>query len=88
LLQNQTESPFILDATTLPEGLGAIVFDGNKIPSRQRRFWLIEQAGKIKFTLEKNDLKPDCRLTITGFEDWKIREEVKIKLAKLVLKLT
>jgi len=68
LFQNQTESPFVLDATTLPEEQGAIVFDGNDKSQRRNRFWVIEKAGTVKFTLEQNELQPDSRLTITGFQ--------------------
>jgi len=56
-----------LDATTLPEERGAIVFNGKKLPSQRRRFWVIEKAGTVNFTLEENELKSDSRLTITGF---------------------
>jgi len=68
LLQPQMESPFILDATTLPAGVGAIIFNGNKMPTRNgRRFWVLERAGTVKFTLDSNDLKLGTRLTISGF---------------------
>jgi len=54
--------------TTLPENRrGAIVFDGNKMSDRKRRFWVLEKAGTVRFLLEKNDLKPDSRLTISEF---------------------
>jgi len=56
-----------LDANSLPEGQGAIVFHGSdKFPQR-RKFWVIEKAGMVKFTLEENELEPDSRLTISGF---------------------
>jgi len=68
LLQAQKESPFILDVSTLPDGRGAIVFDGKEISRRRRRFWTLERAGEMKFTLESNELKEDSRITISGFK--------------------
>jgi len=56
-----------LDATTLSGGRGAIVFDGSENSAQKKRFWVIEKAGTVKFTLEENELKPESRLTITGF---------------------
>jgi len=53
----------------LPEGRGKIVFNGKGMSPRKRRFWIMEKAGTVKFTLETNALKSDCRLTITGFKD-------------------
>jgi len=81
MLQSQSESPFVLDATRLPEGQGAIVFNGNKTSPQKRRFWAIEKAGTVKFTLQENALEPDSRLTITGFR-WlgeKIIDQVYIR---------
>jgi len=78
-LQAQLESPFILDATTLLVGRGNIVFDGNGKSPRRRRFWVIEKAGTVKFTLEENELKPECRLTVTGFHNIEFANEVYIK---------
>jgi len=71
----------VLDVTTLPHGRGGIVFDGKeKSLSQKRRFWVLEKVGTAKFTLDVNDLKPDCRLTITGFlTDGMLREEVYLK---------
>jgi len=70
----------VLDATTLPQGLGGIVFDGKVMPQRKRRFWVLERAGTVKFTLVTNDLKPDSRLTLTGFgkDTWQ-KNEIYIK---------
>jgi len=67
-LKVEKESPFVLDVTTLPGGRGAIVFEGNKTSARRRRFWVLERAGTVKFTLDDNDLKADSRLTISGFK--------------------
>jgi len=58
----------VLDATTLPGGRGTLVFDENRTFSRKRRFWVLEKAGTVKFTLDANDLKEDSRLTISGFK--------------------
>jgi len=77
--QNQSESPFVVDATTLPEGRGAIVFDGNGKSPRSRTFWVIEKAGTVKFTLNENNLTADSRLTITGFRWTGDTDEVYIK---------
>jgi len=68
VFQTQTESPFVLDMTTLPYGRGAIFFEGNKTSARKRRFWVLEKAGTVKFTLDPNDLKADSRLTISRFK--------------------
>jgi len=57
-----------LDTTTLIKERGAIVFDGNVMTARKRRFWVIEKAGTVKFALDKNNLKADSRLTISGFK--------------------
>jgi len=54
--------------STLPDGRGAIVFDGNEMSPQIRRFWTLEKAGEMRFTLEKNQLKPDSRITISGFK--------------------
>jgi len=67
LFQSQAESPLILDAMTLPQGRGGIVFEGSDKSPRRRRFWVIEKAGMVNFTLEENKLQRDSRLTITGF---------------------
>jgi len=59
----------VLDATTLLQGgRGRIVFDGNKKPQRNRRFWALEKAGTVKFTLVRNLLKINYDLIITGFQ--------------------
>jgi len=34
---------------------------------RKKRFWILENAGEMKFTLENNDIQPNSRLTISGF---------------------
>jgi len=55
----------------LPGGHGAIVFTenyGNQMYPKKRRFWALEKAGTVKFTLEGIKFKPDTRLTITGFK--------------------
>jgi len=67
-IQTEKESPFVLDATTLPYGRGTIVFDGKQMTFQKRRFWILERAGNVKFTLGGNDLKPNFRLTLTGFK--------------------
>jgi len=77
--QNQSKSPFVVDATTLPEGRGAIVFDGNGKSPERRTFWVVEKAGTVKFTLQKNNLTADSRLTITGFRWTGDTDEVYIK---------
>jgi len=64
-----------LDASTLPEGRGAIVFEGNKMPARNRRFWVLEDAQTVKFTLDANYLKADSRLTISGFKTVKFIDD-------------
>jgi len=57
----------VLDASILPEGRGSIVFDGKTMSKYRRNFWVIENAGTVKFTLEENDLKPHSRITVSGF---------------------
>jgi len=57
-----------LDATTIFDGQTAIVFDEKEVPPRRRRFWTLEKAGEMKFTMEKNELQPDSRITISGFK--------------------
>jgi len=69
--QTQEESPFVLDASTLTNGRGEIVFNGNKMSPRKRRFWILEKAGTVKFTMENNNLKLDSRITISGLENTK-----------------
>jgi len=54
--------------STLSDGRGAIVFGGTEIAPRQRKFWLFEKAGEMRFTLEKNELQGDSRITISGFK--------------------
>jgi len=71
LLQTQKKSPFVLDVSTLRDGRGAIVFDGKELFVRKRRFWTLEKAGEMKFTLENNELQEDSRLTISGFKTTK-----------------
>jgi len=66
--QVQEESPFLVNAKELPGGSGGLIFDGNQFSLRKRRYWILENAGTIKFTLDKNNLKPDSRLTISGFD--------------------
>jgi len=68
LLQAQTESPFLLDVSTLRDGRGAIVFDRKKMAPRKRRLWTLERAGEMTFTLEKNELQGNSRITISGFK--------------------
>jgi len=68
LIQAQKESPFVLDVSTLLDGQGGIIFDENEMSSRKRRFWTLERAGEMRFTLEKNELKPGSRITISGFK--------------------
>jgi len=62
------ESPFVLDASKLLGGRGAIVFNGSDMSWRKRRFWIMEKAGTVKFTLHANELKSDSRLTIAGLK--------------------
>jgi len=62
------ESPFVLDATTLPRGPGAIVFEGNKMSTRKRRFLVLKIGGTVKFNFFTNDLKTDSHFTISGFK--------------------
>jgi len=68
LLQAQKESPFVLDVSTLSDGRGAIVFDGKEMSSCKRRFWTLEKAGEMRFTLKNNELQRDSRITISGFK--------------------
>jgi len=68
LIQAQKESPFVLDVSTLLDGRGAIVFDENEMPPRKRRFWTLEKAGEMRFTMKNNELRPDSRITISGFK--------------------
>jgi len=65
-LQAQTNWE-IIDASTLPNGSGSIIFDGKEI--RKRTFWVFEEAGTIIFTVENNNLQPGCRITITEFKN-------------------
>jgi len=67
-LQIQKESPFVLDVTNLPNRLGSIIFDGNDMPQQKRRFWILEKAGTIKFTVVKHDFMPGSLITISGFK--------------------
>jgi len=68
-----------LDATTLPNGRGSIVFDGedDEMSLRERRFWVLENAGTMRFKLKNNDLQPDSRITISGFKNIKPSETKK-----------
>jgi len=52
---------------TLRNGRGGIVFDGNGMPPLKRRFWVLEKAGTMKFTLDPYYLKPESSLTKFGF---------------------
>jgi len=67
-LQKQKESPFVLDVSTLPENRGAIVFEGNALALRKRRFWVLDKAGRITFTVVKTDFSPGSFITIYGFK--------------------
>jgi len=67
LSQAQKESPFVLDASTLSDCRGIIAFEEKEIFSGKRRFWVLENAGEMRFTLEKNELQSDSRVTISGF---------------------
>jgi len=81
----QSESPFVLDATTLFDGRRSIVFDGEEMSPRKKRFWTLEIAGTVKFTLSSNGLKPDSRLTISGFQTTtEYLTEVYIRQVKLL----
>jgi len=52
---------------------------------RKRRFWTTEKAGMVKFTLDSNSLKPDSRLTISGFiKEESSLNEVYMRLRKSV----
>jgi len=64
----QKESPFVLDVSTLPNGLGSIVFDENYNSLRKRRFWVLEKAGTIKFIVVKIHFNKGFRITIFGFK--------------------
>jgi len=66
-LQVQHDFTFVLDASTLQGGLGAIVFDGKETSLRKRTFWVLENAGEMRFILENNNLTPDSRVSISGF---------------------
>jgi len=68
VIQAQREFPFVLDVSTLHDGRGAIVFDGKEMVPRRRRFWTLERAGEMTFTLENNELHPHSRITISGFK--------------------
>jgi len=59
--------------STLPDGRGRIFYDGNEMSTRKRRFWILERAGEMRFTLDNNELTPDSRITISGFKktEWK-----------------
>jgi len=57
-----------LDVSTLRDGQGTIVFDGKEMSLRKRRFWTLERAGEMRFTMENNELQPDSRITISGFK--------------------
>jgi len=67
-MQAQKESPFDLNVSTLPEGRGAIVFDGDKMSLCHRRFWILQKAGTVRLTMENNELQRDSRITISGFK--------------------
>jgi len=54
--------------STLPDGRGAIVFDGKKMCQRKRKFWTLENARQMSFTMDSNELQPDSRITISGFK--------------------
>jgi len=38
------------------------------MPQRTKRFWVLEKAGTVKFTLVRNLLKINYDLIITGFQ--------------------
>jgi len=68
-LQTKREPAFIVEVTSLPGRHGTVVFDGsNKTSPRKRRFWVIENAGEMQFTIEYNDLKS---IPILPFRDSK-----------------
>jgi len=79
ILQEQNESPLVLDVSTLPDGQGAIVFDENQMSQRKRRFWVLEKGGEMRFTMDDNYLKPESRITISGFkttEKWSFSDYI------------
>jgi len=62
--------------STLPFGRGAIEFDGKESPPRRRRFWTLEKAGKMRFTLENNELEEYSRITISGFKTTETKDSL------------
>jgi len=79
-LKDQVESPFVLNATYLPQGRGSIFFDETRMSHRKRRFWILENTGQVKFTLERNQLNQGSRITIAAFtSDARRTDEIYIR---------
>jgi len=57
--------------STLSNGIGSIWFDGNSNFLRKRRFWVLENAGTITFTVRKTDFSPGSFITVHGFNTTK-----------------
>jgi len=65
--KEQDDSPFILDVTDVPQGLGRILYDGTSRPHKLTRFWILENLEAVNVVLERNLLSQNDTLSLVGF---------------------